>query len=132
MRNLNFDRCSPELIGERTRGERRRLGLTLRELSEKTGMSISTLSIYESGQRYPTIEFLIKISSMGADIDYIIFGASEIGELHQASQSGALNLVRDLISELEGQRASLKDSLTRTDKAIQSLTEMLTKLQAMS
>jgi len=94
-------------------------------------MSISTLSIYESGQRYPTMEFLIRISSLGADIDYIVFGASELGDSKQISQSDALNLVRDLIVETEEQRAILNQSLTRTESAIRKLNSMLTKLEAL-
>jgi len=131
MRNIDWDRSSPELVGERIRDERKRLGLTLRELSEETTMSISTLSIYESGQRYPTMEFLIRISSLGADIDYIVFGASELGDSKQISQSDALNLVRDLIVETEEQRAILNQSLTRTESAIRKLNSMLTKLEAL-
>jgi transcriptional regulator with XRE-family HTH domain len=49
-------------VGPRLRGARLERGTTLAELSEATGISISTLSRLESGQRKPTLELLLPLA----------------------------------------------------------------------
>ncbi len=50
-------------VGERLRATRRQRGGTLAQLSAATGISVSTLSRLESGQRRPTLELLLPIAS---------------------------------------------------------------------
>ena len=49
-------------VGERLRAVRRQRGGTLAQLSAATGISVSTLSRLESGQRRPTLELLLPIA----------------------------------------------------------------------
>lgn len=49
-------------VGARLRALRRSRGATLGELSTDTGISISTLSRLESGQRRPTLELLLPLA----------------------------------------------------------------------
>ncbi len=49
-------------VGERLRGVRHQRGGTLAQLSAATGISVSTLSRLESGQRRPTLELLLPIA----------------------------------------------------------------------
>lgn len=49
-------------VGPRLRALRRRRGETLAELSEATGISVSTLSRLESGHRRPTLELLVPLA----------------------------------------------------------------------
>ncbi len=49
-------------IGPRLRELRRRRGATLSQLSDDTGISVSTLSRLESGQRRPTLELLLPLA----------------------------------------------------------------------
>ncbi|MEV1246262.1 helix-turn-helix transcriptional regulator [Nonomuraea sp. NPDC050022] len=49
-------------VGPRLRALRQQRGATLTELSESTGISISTLSRLESGQRRPTLELLLPLA----------------------------------------------------------------------
>ncbi|MEV6159054.1 helix-turn-helix transcriptional regulator [Nonomuraea sp. NPDC052129] len=49
-------------VGPRLRNLRQQRGATLTELSESTGISISTLSRLESGQRRPTLELLLPLA----------------------------------------------------------------------
>lgn len=49
-------------VGPRLRTLRQQRGATLTELSESTGISISTLSRLESGQRRPTLELLLPLA----------------------------------------------------------------------
>src|SRR4051812_37167817 len=49
-------------VGPRLRALRRRRGTTLGQLSEATGISVSTLSRLESGRRRPTLELLLLLA----------------------------------------------------------------------
>jgi transcriptional regulator with XRE-family HTH domain len=49
-------------VGPRLRALRQQRGVTLGELSASTGISVSTLSRLESGQRRPTLELLLPLS----------------------------------------------------------------------
>lgn len=49
-------------VGPRLRALRRQRGATLAELSETTGISVSTLSRLESGGRRPTLELLLALA----------------------------------------------------------------------
>jgi transcriptional regulator with XRE-family HTH domain len=49
-------------VGPRLRELRRRRGTTLTQLSQATGISLSTLSRLESGQRRPTLELLLPLA----------------------------------------------------------------------
>jgi transcriptional regulator with XRE-family HTH domain len=51
-----------EAVGPRLRALRTERGLTLNTLSETTGVSVSTLSRLESGQRRPTLELLLPLA----------------------------------------------------------------------
>ncbi|RKN41473.1 helix-turn-helix domain-containing protein [Micromonospora endolithica] len=49
-------------VGPRLRALRERTGTTLAQLSRTTGISVSTLSRLESGQRRPTLELLLPLA----------------------------------------------------------------------
>jgi transcriptional regulator with XRE-family HTH domain len=49
-------------VGPRLRALRQRRGVTLAQLSDATGISVSTLSRLESGQRRPTLELLLPLA----------------------------------------------------------------------
>jgi len=49
-------------VGPRLRALRQRRDLTLAALAEETGISVSTLSRLESGQRRPTLELLLPLA----------------------------------------------------------------------
>lgn len=49
-------------VGPRLRALRQQRDVTLRDLSEETGISVSTLSRLESGQRRPTLEQLLPLA----------------------------------------------------------------------
>jgi transcriptional regulator with XRE-family HTH domain len=51
-----------DAVGPRLREMRRRGGGTLGQLSDTTGISVSTLSRLESGQRRPTLELLLLLA----------------------------------------------------------------------
>jgi transcriptional regulator with XRE-family HTH domain len=51
-----------DAVGPRLRELRRARSVTLAQLSESTGISVSTLSRLESGQRRPTLELLLPLA----------------------------------------------------------------------
>ncbi|MGK5532479.1 helix-turn-helix domain-containing protein [Streptomyces sp. URMC 129] len=67
-------------VGPRLRALRRERGATLAELSETTGISVSTLSRLESGQRKPTLELLLPLATAhGVPLDELV-GAPPTGD----------------------------------------------------
>src|SRR5260370_25818993 len=62
-------------VGPRLRSIRQRRGATLAELSETTGISVSTLSRLESGGRKPTLELLLRLArAHEVPVDELISG----------------------------------------------------------
>ncbi|WP_188195179.1 helix-turn-helix domain-containing protein [Nonomuraea sp. SYSU D8015] len=51
-----------QAVGPRLRALRQERGATLAELAQSTGISVSTLSRLESGQRKPTLELLLPLA----------------------------------------------------------------------
>jgi transcriptional regulator with XRE-family HTH domain len=67
-------------VGPRLRALRTRRGITLADLSESTGISKSTLSRLESGQRRATLELLLPIArAHRVPLDELV-GAPETGD----------------------------------------------------
>jgi transcriptional regulator with XRE-family HTH domain len=69
-----------QAVGPRLRALRRERGVTLAELSTATGISVSTLSRMESGQRKPTLELLLPLARVHqVPLDDIV-GAPQTGD----------------------------------------------------
>jgi transcriptional regulator with XRE-family HTH domain len=67
-------------VGPRLRALRIRRGLTLSQLAEATGISVSTLSRLESGGRRPTLELLLPLArAHQVPLDELV-GAPETGD----------------------------------------------------
>ncbi|GAA4586673.1 XRE family transcriptional regulator [Planotetraspora phitsanulokensis] len=67
-------------VGPRLRALRRERDTTLAQLSEATGISLSTLSRLESGQRKPTLELLLPLAkAYGVQLDELV-GAPVTGD----------------------------------------------------
>lgn len=67
-------------VGPRLRRLRRQRGVTLTALAAETGISKSTLSRLESGQRKPSLELLLPIAhAHGVPLDDLV-GAPELGD----------------------------------------------------
>ncbi|GGP43920.1 helix-turn-helix domain-containing protein [Streptomyces abikoensis] len=67
-------------VGPRLRALRHERGVTLARLSETTGISLSTLSRLEGGQRKPTLELLLPLAkAYGVQLDELV-GAPPTGD----------------------------------------------------
>ena len=62
MATMNSDGDVLAGVGPRLRALRQQRGIALSELSATTGISVSTLSRLESGQRRPTLELLLPLA----------------------------------------------------------------------
>ena len=69
-----------ELVGPRLRRVREQRGLTLTAVAERTGISTSTLSRLETGQRRPSLELLLPLAqAYRVPLDDLV-GAPEVGD----------------------------------------------------
>ncbi len=69
-----------DLVGPRLKRVRTERGVTLADLSEKTGISKSTLSRLENGQRRPSLELLLPLAqAYRVPLDDLV-GAPEVGD----------------------------------------------------
>jgi transcriptional regulator with XRE-family HTH domain len=78
----NAKMASDELtgVGSRLRELRRRREITLTDLAAQTGISVSTLSRLESGDRRPTLELLLPLArAYGVTLDELV-GAPATGD----------------------------------------------------
>ena len=78
-------------VGPRLRSLRQRAGVTLAQLAQSTGISVSTLSRLESGQRRPTLELLLPLAQAHqVPIDELV-GAPPVGDPRIEPQPFALH-----------------------------------------
>jgi transcriptional regulator with XRE-family HTH domain len=69
-----------DLVAPRLRRVREQRGMTLTELAERTGISKSTLSRLETGQRRPSLELLLPLAqAYRVPLDDLV-GAPEVGD----------------------------------------------------
>lgn len=83
-------------VGGRLRDLRRKHDLTLEELSERTAISVSTLSRVESGSRRPTLDVLLPLSRLfGVTLDDVVRppNADPRVVARQVRRNGVIHLV---------------------------------------
>ncbi|WP_019519357.1 helix-turn-helix domain-containing protein [Faucicola boevrei] len=68
---------SMEIIGNRLVDERKRLGLTQAQASSQAGITQTTYSRYENGERVPTLQAILGFYNMGFDVIYLLTGERE-------------------------------------------------------
>lgn len=62
------------IISERLKSERIRLGLKQTDVLKAIDVAIATLSNYETGKRSPDLDFLLKLGDIGYDLVYVVTG----------------------------------------------------------
>jgi transcriptional regulator with XRE-family HTH domain len=104
------------LIGERMRQARLKKGLTLKDLAEKTGVSVSMLSLVERGRASPSMGTLVAVcSSLG-----ILMGDLFDGHIRPRSDPVARRDEQPLFTTREGvkRRVLQTDEIKRTELVI--------------
>lgn len=59
-------------IGSRLRQERKRLGLSQREIGQLGGVAANAQGKYESGERVPKADYLAALANCGLDVLYVL------------------------------------------------------------
>jgi len=89
-----------DAVGSRLRALRHRRGVTLAELHEVTGISVSTLSRLESGSRRPTLELLLPLARVhGVPIDELVGGRMQRFTDRTCIDIAALHVELDQVRE---------------------------------
>lgn len=87
-------------IGERLREERERRKLGVAEFALGVGVTDRSQRNYESGQRTPDAEYLVKADALGIDIDYVLTGNRSQWKSLQESVNDECQLMEKVIALL--------------------------------
>ncbi|MCP1573642.1 transcriptional regulator with XRE-family HTH domain [Herbaspirillum rubrisubalbicans] len=68
-------------FGQRLKEERKRLGLTQPEFAAVGGVEKGAQINYEQDKRFPSAEYLIAVSSLGVDAQYVLLGKPSSDDL---------------------------------------------------
>lgn len=101
-------------IARRLTEERKRLGLTQVELSEKVGVSKMTISHYARGHSSPSAEVLAKMDALGADVRYILAGKRNV----EPAVAASVDLNRLGLALDEAKRQSTLNSENLSQKSL--------------
>lgn len=63
-----------QALGQRLRGERKRLGLTQAELASRAGVSRAAVATYEAGRTPPDVAFIDRLREAGVRTSYVVDG----------------------------------------------------------
>lgn len=74
--------------------ERNRLGLKAKDVAEHAGVAVPTQSNYEQGKRFPDTQYLLKISELGFDLNFVVTGKRDNNHL-SPKEAMLLELFRD-------------------------------------
>lgn len=79
---------------------RQRLGLTMKELGDRVGVTESAISLYELGKRKPDYEMLLKLSeALETDVNHLL-GKSLYADLQRFSEDENITYVKNLMNRL--------------------------------
>ena len=89
------------MFGERLREQRKKHGMTMKELGKKFGLAESTISGYENGAREPDFETLVKFADFfDCSIDYLL-GRTDVPRTHVPLSEKDKELLRELLGFLK-------------------------------
>ena len=95
-------------IGARIYKLRKKLGLTQRDLGKLFGVEHNTVSTYESGDAYPTIDNLITLATQArVTIEWLIMGTDENTPIEKVLTVDELQLLLDYRSANEETRLKI-------------------------
>jgi transcriptional regulator with XRE-family HTH domain len=86
-------------IGSRLRQERKRLGLSQREIGQLGGVAANAQGKYESGERVPKADYLAALANIGVDVLYILTG--------QAASALAMDNLVSRVARAGGEPAAM-------------------------
>ena len=79
---------------------RTRLGMTMKELGDKVGVTESAISLYELGKRKPDYEMLLKLSeALNTDVNHLL-GQGLYDDLQRIAEDENITYVKNLMNRL--------------------------------
>lgn len=91
-----------QYFGEKVRALRLEKGLTQTQLADKIGLVKGSISAYEQGKKYPSVEVLIKLCSVfDVSSDYLIGLSDDMRLMKSELTDEQMTMIRNLIRELE-------------------------------
>jgi transcriptional regulator with XRE-family HTH domain len=87
VRDVTGELMKVATMGDRLTCIRKVNGRLQREVAECIGVSVSTLSSYESSTSYPRADTLVKLSCYyGVSVEYLLFGAEAKKKAHRGGE----------------------------------------------
>ncbi|MBO4899209.1 MAG: helix-turn-helix transcriptional regulator [Lachnospiraceae bacterium] len=91
-----------QYFGEKLKEIRIKKGLSQKDFASRIGVVGATVSAYENGKKYPSVDILIKICSVyDVSADYLLGLSDQMELLKTDLNDYQLSLIRQLIHELE-------------------------------
>lgn len=88
-------------MGKRLRALRRSKGLTQAQVAERLGATKMTISAYELGTRYPSLDMLTGLASLfGVSTDYLLGRKNETTVSVEGLSEAQTALIAKLVEEL--------------------------------
>ena len=99
-----------QYFGERLRDLRHEKHMTQKQLADKLNLSKGTISAYEQGKKYPSIEVLIKLCNiLQVSADYLLGLSDDMQLMRSNLTDEQMSTFRKLIYDME-QYNTLKNS----------------------
>lgn len=98
-------------FAERLKLIREEMGLSLEKFAQLGGVQARTQIYYEKSERYPTVEYLLKLSDGGVDVSYLVTGS--------VSQEGLSNDERELLTAYRDSSSEKKYALMLMARTIE-------------
>lgn len=98
-------------FAERLKSIREEMGLSLEKFAQLGGVQARTQIYYEKSERYPTVEYLLKLSDEGIDVSYLVIGS--------VSQEGLSNDERELLTAYRDSSSEKKYALMLMARTIE-------------
>lgn len=86
-------------VGERLKGERIRLGYSVRKFADAAGIATSTQTRYESNENVPGSDYYNRIADLGAEVIWIMRGEREDDEVRDKRAAMYSPEIRELIDD---------------------------------
>lgn len=91
-----------DLIGKRIKKLRIERNFTQQDLAHQINVSKNTISLYETGKKYPSLITLCKIAAIfNVTTDYLLGLSNALGTEYAALDDIQLEILRNLVSQFE-------------------------------
>jgi len=108
-------------VGQRLIKERKRLGISKVDMASVGGISRVSQASYEADKTSPNGEYLIRVSKVGVDVNYVLFGNSQSENINNYSD--------DFLEVMELKLAECQKNLHQFESSIQMMQQALAEIK---